>query len=424
MRRRWSAAATGSATSTSTAPAREHAADQRPAGDQRGGLAVEPDGRRRSGRRRPAIPRASRTPRTFNPLLANITYMPRDYKTTLRSRAGSSPCSASCSRTWWWTWRTWATAARTCCCSRTTTRRAPNNAAGSLSLAARRPIPEYGDITYAFNGGKSEYQALQVRFESRLKFGLMFLSSFTWSRAQDNGVGLAREPRTATSPAPQDFNNLEADYGYSAFDQPYNSTTSLVWELPFGKGRRFMSDASGLVEGLLGGWQVSGIFDAWSGERVNLRYAPAASFQVSGITQDFRGANDYRPNVTGDPLRKRRAGARSRATSTRRTSSSPPTRASPSATRSATACRVVPSIRSISASQVLPAAVAGREAPAPDRGLQPAQQDQLPRAERQPQRRGVRHDHHDLRRAADPARREAAVLARTIHEVRLDFAHE
>ena len=39
-----------------------------------------------------------------------------------------------------------------------------------------------------------------------------------------------------------------------------------------------------------------------SGERINLRYTPSAAFQVSGITQPFRGANAYRPNVIGDPL--------------------------------------------------------------------------------------------------------------------------
>jgi hypothetical protein len=120
------------------------------------------------------------------------------------------------------------------------------------------------------------------------------------SRALDNGAG-SLETGNLDSPSPQDLYNTDADYGYSAYDQPYNSITSLVWELPFGKGRRYMSDASGLAEALLGGWQVSGIFGAWSGERVNLRYAPATSFQVSGITQDFRGANAYRPNVVGDP---------------------------------------------------------------------------------------------------------------------------
>ena len=129
----------------------------------------------------------------------------------------------------------------------------------------------------------------------------MLLSSFTWSRALDNAAG-PLEGANGDIPAPQDVHNLAADYGYSAYDQPYNSTTSLVWELPVGSGRRFMSGASGVGEALLGGWQVSVIFAAWSGERINLRYTPSAAFQVSGITQPFRGANAYRPNVIGDPL--------------------------------------------------------------------------------------------------------------------------
>ncbi len=239
-------------------------------------------------------------PSTFNPLVANITHLPRDTRSAevhswflnvqrqlfrgamldvayVENRGKNMLLFANFNQS------------------------APNNPQGSLSLAARRPIPEWGDITYAYDDGQSEYRALQVRFESRLKFGLMFLSSFTWSRALDNGAGSLESPN-GDSPAPQDFHNLDADYSYSAYDQPYNSTTSLVWELPFGRGRRFMSEASGFTEALLGGWQVSGIFSAWSGERVNLRYNPAAAFQVSGIQQDFRGANAYRPNVTGDPL--------------------------------------------------------------------------------------------------------------------------
>jgi hypothetical protein len=40
----------------------------------------------------------------------------------------------------------------------------------------------------------------------------------------------------------------------------------------------------------------------WAGEAINFQYNPAAAFQVSSITQDFRGANNYRPNVTCDPM--------------------------------------------------------------------------------------------------------------------------
>src|SRR5947208_11085696 len=57
----------------------------------------------------------------------------------------------------------------------------PNNAAGSLSIQSRRPIPQFGDITYAFNGGKSRYQALQTKFEWRFHSDVSMLSSLTLS---------------------------------------------------------------------------------------------------------------------------------------------------------------------------------------------------------------------------------------------------
>ena len=52
---------------------------------------------------------------------------------------------------------------------------------------------------------------------------------------------------------------------------------------------------------LVGGWQVAGINTLAPGEMVTLTYSPAAAFQVSGITNDFSGANNYRPNITCDP---------------------------------------------------------------------------------------------------------------------------
>ena len=84
--------------------------------------------------------------------------------------------------------------------------------------------------------------------------------------------------------------------------QPYNSTTSLVWDLPFGRGRRFMADAPLALDVLLGGWQVAGVNTVNAGDPVTLTYTPGPAFQVSGIQQDFRGANNYRPNVTGEVL--------------------------------------------------------------------------------------------------------------------------
>ena len=91
---------------------------------------------------------------------------------------------------------------------------------------------------------------------------------------------------------------MGADYGLSDYHQPYNSTTSFVWTLPFGHGKRWGSSASGLLDGFIGGWQLAGINSMFAGEPVTFSYTPGAAFVVSGIQQDFRGANSYRANVS------------------------------------------------------------------------------------------------------------------------------
>ena len=74
-----------------------------------------------------------------------------------------------------------------------------------------------------------------------------------------------------------------------------------MWALPVGRGHRWGSTLPAALDAVVGGWQVAGINVVTPGEPVTLTYSPAASFVVSGIQQDFRGANNYRPNVTCDP---------------------------------------------------------------------------------------------------------------------------
>ena len=177
---------------------------------------------------------------------------------------------------------------------------APNNAAGTLSLQSRRPIPQFADITYPFDGGKSEYRALQLKYEWRMKADVTFLNAFTWSRTLDNGVA-SLENVNGNFPAPQDFNNLGAEWGTSGYDQPYNNTTSLVWGLPFGRGRLIGGGVSPAMDAIIGGWRLAGVNTMTSGVPVTFVYTPSAAQIVSGIQQDFRGANNYRPNVVCDP---------------------------------------------------------------------------------------------------------------------------
>ena len=245
-------------------------------------------------------PQGLTDPARFNPLAANITYMPNDYHS---SQVQSWFASVQ--------QELWPGAlidlayvgnrADDLLLLANYNQAAPNNSAGTLTLQQRRPIQEYADITYAFNGGKSRYHAFQTKFDWRFGAGTSLLSSLTLSQTKDNGAGSLENPN-GNFPAPQDINNLEADFGLSGYHQPYNSTTSFVMDLPFGRGHRYLSDASTLTETLLGGWQIAGINSLYAGEMVTLVYTPSAAAQVSGIQQDFRGANNYRPNVNGDVL--------------------------------------------------------------------------------------------------------------------------
>ena len=239
-------------------------------------------------------------PSQFNPLTANITYMPSDFH--------SSPVQS-----WYVSVQREivhnllldvayvGNKADDLLLFANYNQALPNNAAGAIPLQNRRPIPSYADITYAYNGGKSRYKALQVKVDWRMKRDLMLLTSLTVSKAEDNGAQ-SLENSNGNFPAPQDFRNQEADFGLSNYHQPYNSTTSFVWSLPFGHGGRWGANVSPLMNAIIGGWQLSGINSVYAGEPVTLTYSPGATFVVSGIVQDFRGANNYRPNVTCDPL--------------------------------------------------------------------------------------------------------------------------
>jgi len=102
---------------------------------------------------------------------------------------------------------------------------------------------------------------------------------------------------------------MSADYSQSDYNTPIINLTSLVYELPFGHGRHWLSNANGAEETLLGGWQVSVINTAQAGTPFNITYSPNSAQQVSAqISATYRGANEYRPDrVPGVPVTQGRA---------------------------------------------------------------------------------------------------------------------
>ena len=176
-------------------------------------------------------------------------------------------------------------------------------AAQQPSIQARRPNPAFSAITVTFPAANSNYHALQARLERKFQNGFSFLNSFVWSKAIDTaGQALEAQAGSGGRASPQSFYNLAAERAVSDFDQPFNNTTAVLYELPIGKGRRVGQDMPVIADLFLGGWQLSAINTLTSGLPVNLTYNVPAAAAVSQTLPDWRGGISYRPNVTGPVL--------------------------------------------------------------------------------------------------------------------------
>jgi hypothetical protein len=171
----------------------------------------------------------------------------------------------------------------------------------NATLQARRPIQEFGTISAVLPEARSDYRALQARLEYRAPGSLNLLNSFTWSRARDTVSQVLEEPN-GSSGTPQNVYDIAADFGTSAYDVPLLNVTSVVWQVPVGRGHRFARELPVVLEGLLGGWQLSGIHTMRSGRTVNLVYNTSGPTPVTSGLPTFLGGVRLRPDLSGDPL--------------------------------------------------------------------------------------------------------------------------
>ena len=121
---------------------------------------------------------------------------------------------------------------------------------------------QFGTNIYISNQGASTYNGLLMSLRKKMSKGLSFDFNYTWSNSIDNGSSVVN---TVSGGLVCDITNLRVCRGPSDFDIRHLLNTNFIYELPFGKGKMFASDAKGFKNQLLGGWQVSGIFTARSG---------------------------------------------------------------------------------------------------------------------------------------------------------------
>jgi hypothetical protein len=119
--------------------------------------------------------------------------------------------------------------------------------------------------------GMMNYNAFQAVFRKRVSNGLDFTANYTYSKAMTNaGQGYNGLYGTNGQYYQQNAYNLGPEYGPSPLDSTHNVSGSLVYELPFGRGRHFGTDWNRITDLALGGWKISGLATAFSGNPLTL----------------------------------------------------------------------------------------------------------------------------------------------------------
>lgn len=163
-----------------------------------------------------------------------------------------------------------------------------------------KPFPNLAfSNVFNFNDvGRARYDSLQLKAETKsAKHGLYALFGYTWSRTFDSGMtdGLGSFPGAIYWPLP---GMQKADWGLSAINANDQFTASLLYDLPFGKGKKYGGGWNGVTNTALGGWSVNVIERALSGFPLFV----VDSNRPSGVNFGWNSGTSFdRPNLVGDP---------------------------------------------------------------------------------------------------------------------------
>lgn len=149
--------------------------------------------------------------------------------------------------------------------------------AGQIPGAGSRGQPQYprtAATQQIFRGFGSNFNSLQVKFDRRFRTGLKLTTSFTWQKAMSFQSG---DDGGLTFYVDQQRNYARAD-----FDRTLNFVQSYIYDLPFGKGQRFLPN--GVMGKVVGGWNLSGVLSMRTGAPFTIT-ANGNSLNLPGSTQ-------------------------------------------------------------------------------------------------------------------------------------------
>lgn len=125
---------------------------------------------------------------------------------------------------------------------------------------ALRPFPQYNNVgQYGSTYGNSNYQSFQAKLDKRYARGLSGTLAYTWSKFLTDAAMFDENPAQVDA--------LYRETSYHPSDYPHIFTFSLVWDIPYGDGRKYKS-GNALVNGVLGGWQLATVNSYTTGSRL------------------------------------------------------------------------------------------------------------------------------------------------------------
>lgn len=167
------------------------------------------------------------------------------------------------------------------------------NVNGGLLSAAGLPEnffvtnPQFGIVFLVGNNANSTYHALQVEYEKRFSKGWVYQGNYTWSKALgESELGTTQYYDNAY----RDPKNRSFDKRIMTFNRTHVFKSNGIWELPVGRGKSLLRNSHPIVDGVLGGWKLSGILTYTSGKPFTVT-APVSTYTkyTTGNTPDVVG---------------------------------------------------------------------------------------------------------------------------------------
>ncbi len=170
-------------------------------------------------------------------------------------------------------------------------------APGITTFDAREPYPEWHGIQYLTGSGIANYNAFSTKLSQRFGTSLTTLFSYTWSKALDENSAIRGTGADFTL---MNQRCRSCDYGYAGYNVPHRFVSSILYNLPFGKGRQFLN-RGGVVNQIVGGWQLSTITTVQNGTSI-----VTESWDAAGMGAGFPHSNRLNcvagvSPVAGDP---------------------------------------------------------------------------------------------------------------------------